>query len=180
MPDFDQKRKWSLLDAQARTLSAFFTDEIERQVEVLGSPVAKNLYMETVSGEGVAPDISEPARTRLREQSYDNFRQDVSRSERVRGVGRREKPLEVLPADIIFSTDGQHVRVPYLGLIRHRPNNKIIAASENAAWAMGNVTSARLVVRNQRLCLVIDTREDPSLRTKRKPPAKRKSSKWLT
>lgn len=180
IPDFDQKKKWSVLEEQANELISLFKEEIERQVVVLGSPVAKVFWMEAKSGDGLAPDIVEPARSRIREATYDNFRPELPAEERRRRRGRAKFSLEVPPSEVHFSVAGKNVRVPYLGLIRHRHNNKILVGTEVAGWSMANVTSMRLTVRNNYLCLVIDTREDPSLKTKKKPPAQRKSSKWLT
>ncbi len=180
MPDFDQKKKWAMLEGQSRELARLFKEEIERQIVVLGAPVAKVFWMEAKSGEDLAKDIIEPARSRLREQVYDNFRLDLSAEERKKTKRPTEYSLEIDRSDVHFSVSERNVRVPYLGLIKHRPNNKILVNTETAGWSMGNTTSMRLVVRNQYLCLVIDTREDPSLKTKKKPPEKRKSSKWLT
>lgn len=180
VPDFDQKKKWAALEEQANDLSSLFREEIERQIQVLGAPVAKVFYMETKSGEELAPDIVEPARSRIREQAYDNFRTDLSTEARLKARRNSKYSLEVRREEVHFSVEGMSVRVPYLGLIRHRPNKRIFAASEDAGWSMANTTSMRLVVKNRYLCLVIDTREDPSLKTKKKPPAQRRSSKWLT
>lgn len=180
VPDFDQKKKWAVLEAQAEELSSLFREEIERQIQVLGSPVAKVFYMETKSGKELAPDIVEPARSRIREQTYDNFRTDLPTEAR-RGRSRNTKySLEVLPSEVHFSVETASVRVPYLGLVRHRPNKKIFSSSEGSRWSMQNTTSMRLAIKNHYLCLIIDTREDPSLKMKKKPPEKRKSSKWLT
>jgi hypothetical protein len=179
IPDFDQKKKWAVLEEQANELISLFKEEIERQVVVLGTPVAKVFWMETKSGGELAPDIVEPARSRIREATYDNFRPELPEEER-RRRGRAKFSLEVLPSEVHFSITEKNVRVPYLGLVRHRHNNKILVDTDVAGWAMENITSMRLTVRNQYLCLVIDTREDPSLKTKKKPPAHRKSSKWLT
>jgi hypothetical protein len=178
--DFDQKKRWAALEDQAQELALLHKDEIERQVVVLGTPVAKNFWMEAKSGDGLAPDIVEPARTRIREQVYDNLRLDLSAEAR-RGKKRNTKySLEVLPSEVHFSVEAKTMRVPYLGLVRHRHNNKILSMTEATGWAMANTTSMRLAVKNQYLCLVIDTREDPSLKKKKKPPERRKSSKWLT
>jgi hypothetical protein len=100
------------------------------------------------------------------------------------GVKRRGRrslyPVEVDPKDVHFSTTERLVRVPYLGLVKHRHNNKILAHSEETAWLMENVTSMRLAVRNQHLCLVIDCREDPTPKKRaRKKPSSRRSSEWL-
>lgn len=180
IPDFDQKKKWAALEEQAAELASLFKDEIERQIAVLGTPVAKVFWMETKSGGELAPDIVEPARSRIREQVYDNFRLDLTAEARKRARANSKYSLEVERGDVHFSVESTSVRVPYLGLIRHRRNQKILAASEEAGWSMANTTSMRLAVKNRYLCLVIDTREDPSLKTKKKPPEQRKSSKWLT
>ncbi len=132
-------------------------------------------------GKGVlAPDIVEPARSRIKEQVHDNFRLDLTAEARKKARANHKYSLELPREEVHFSVEGMNVRVPYLGLIRYRYNNKILAASEGAAWSMENTTSMRLTVRNQYLCLVIDTREDPSLKTRKKPPERRRSSKWLT
>jgi hypothetical protein len=180
VPDFDQRKKWASLKTQAEQLSSLFREEIERQIQVLGAPVAKVFYMETKSGEGLAPDIVEPARSRIREQVYDNFRTDLSPGARLRARRSVKYSLEVRGEDVHFSVERMSVRIPYLGLVHHRKNKHILAVSEGANWSMANTTSMRLVVKSRHLCLVIDTREDPSLKTKKKPPAQRKSSKWLT
>jgi hypothetical protein len=88
--------------------------------------------------------------------------------------------LEVPGDEVHFSTEGMTVRVPYLGLVRYRKNMHILSSPDGSKWTMENTTSMRLAVKSRYLCLVIDTREDPSLKTKKKPPAQRKSSKWFT
>jgi len=177
LPDFDQKKAWERVNAQASGLFRLFKEQIGRQVQVLGTPMAKNLWMEQSSPEEAetAPDLSPLTRLRLREAAHDTYRTDI------RQRGRRDVLfLEVPKEEVIFSTVERLVRLPYLGLVRHRHNNKILVSSECAAWQMENVTSMRLGLVHQRLCLVIDCREDPSFkRPVKKAVGKPRSSKWL-
>ncbi len=178
VPDFDQKKKWASIEEQAADLIDFFRGEISRQVEVLGAPVAKNLYLESKGGEDLAPDLVEPGRSGIKSQTHDLFRSDVKQRR-----GKREFFLEIRREEVVFSIETKAVRVPYLGLVRHRGNKKILpeADTANATWIMGHVTSMALAVKNQCLWLVIDAREDPS---RKRPPSrsrrKGKESKWLT
>ncbi len=178
VPDFDQKKKWASIEKQTADLISFFRGEISRQVEILGTPMAKNLYLESKGGEDLAPDLVEPARSGIKSQTHDLFRSDVKQRR-----GKKEFFLEIRKEDVIFSIEAKVVRVPYLGLIRHRGNKKILPnmETENAAWIMGSITSMALAVKNQYLWLVMDAREDPS---RKRPPSrsrrKGKMSKWLT
>lgn len=176
--DYDQKKVWEKMESQASDLFKLFKEQITRQVQILGTPIAKNLWMEQSSPEEaeIAPSLLPLARSRVREAAYDKYRTDVKQ----RG-GREALFVEVPKADVVFSTVEKLVRLPYLGLVRHRDNNKILVSSECAAWAMENVTSMRVGRVNQHLCLVIDCREDPSFVTKKKTKAgkKARSSKWL-
>ncbi len=177
--DFDQKKKWAALESQCKDLSSLWKEEIERQIVVLGTPVAKVFWMEGKSGEELAPDIVEPARSRIREQVYDNFRLDLSEEARKKARRNAQYSVEVSREEVHFSTERMSVRVPYLGLVRYRKNMHVLSSSEGSKWIMENTMSMRLAVKSRYLCLIIDTREDPSLKTKKKPPSRRKSSKWL-
>lgn len=174
--DFDQKKAWEKLESQASDLFKLFKEQIARQVQILGTPMAKNLWMEQSSPEEpeIAPALLPLARSRVREAAYDRHRTDVKQ----RG-NRDQFSVEVPKADVVFSTVEKLVRIPYLGLVRHRGNQKILTSSECASWAMENVTSMRLGRVNQRLCLVIDCREDPSFVPRKKTAGKARSSKWL-
>ncbi len=176
VPNFDQKKTWDRVQKQVQEIALVFTEEIARQFSILRAPMAKNLYLEAKSAFGFSHELSELAVLRVKEAVHDTYRDDVKRRR-----GRSLYPVEVDPKEVHFSTVERLVRVPYLGLVKHRHNNKILVQSEEASWLMENVTSMRLAVRNQCLCLVIDCREDPSPKKKARKRAgsKPRSSKWL-
>lgn len=175
--DWDQKREWARLTSTASRLAAICNEEIKRQVQVLGAPMAKNLYLESSLDAGFEHPLSELAVRRIKEAAHDTY------WEKSRKRGMSLFPIEVDPSEVAFSTSERKVRVPYLGLVSHRPNNKILPAieTENASWVMSNVTSMRLAVRNRYTVLVIDSREDPSPKkaSKKKRKASPRASRWL-
>lgn len=175
-PDYDQKKVWERIEKQSMEISDVFKGEVRRQHAILGTPIAKNLYLEAPSVFDFAHELLPLAVLRIKEAVHDTFREEVKRKR-----GRGMFPVEVDPRDVHFSTMGTIVRIPYLGLVKHRPNQKILSTSDESKWVMENVTSMRLTVKNHYLCLVIDCREDPSpkKKAKSKPPSRKKSSKWL-
>ena len=174
-PNYDQKKEWERMEKLAGDIAAIFKEEVRRQIVVLKALLAKNLYLEAESKFDFPHPFNKLAVLRIKEAVHDCYRPEVKRAR-----GRNLYPIEVDPKEVNFSTVDKMVRIPYLGLVRHRHNNKILVSTDGAAWAMENVTSMRIAVRNNYLCLVIDCREDPSPKKKaRKKPSSRKSSKWL-
>jgi hypothetical protein len=172
-PDFDQKRAWRRLEERVKDVVSVFEEEISRQVSVLGSPMAKNLYLESRPSFSFEHGLSDLAVLRVKEAVHDTYRPGVRKGRN--GI----YPVEVDPKEVHFSTVERLVRIPYLGLVKHRHNNKILSHTDGTAWLMGNVTSMRLTVRNNYLCLVIDCREDPTPKRAREKKPSWRSSKWL-
>lgn len=177
--DIDQRRAWSRISSEARSVHAAVQEELSRQLKKLGFVVAKSLILEGRAALDVRRELSHDSFQHARSWAYDSF------SPPLRPRGRRANvPVLVDPGSVSFSVSDNVVRIPYLGLVRHKPNRRIVpsggAETENKAWLLANVKTMDLREVNNSVCLVVDCSEEGG----RRPPTKRRTRRrraegWL-
>ncbi len=174
MPDYDQKKTWERIHGEATRIGEVFNEEMGRQVQILKTQMAKNLYLEAKVDLHFPHSLDELAVLRVKEAAYDTFKVKKRK-------GRTMYPIELDQKQVHFSVMEKTVRVPYLGVVRHRGNSHIMSGSEESKWLMSNVTSMRLEVKNNHLGIMIDVRDNPTPKAPKKKAASRKakSSRWL-
>ena len=158
--DRDQKRTWLRLESQAHALRAKILSDLDSQVRTLGILIHKSLYMEGLEAlRSFAPDLDTFSMEGTVSAIYDVERARIE-SAAPRPQGRKSTVrIRVCSSDVTFSTSEHSVRIPYLGLVRHRKNRFIIPStdqSDNKSWLWRNVSFMELSVFNNDNILMID------------------------
>ena len=134
--------------------------DLDSQVRTLGILVHKSLYMEGLEAMwSLAPDLDAFSMEGTASVIYDVERARVESAAPWPQGRKSTVRIRVCPSDVAFSTSEQFVRVPYLGLVRHRRNRFIVPSvdqSDNKSWLWRNVSFMELSVFNNDNILTID------------------------
>ncbi len=190
-PDFDQKRKWKLLEDQCTVLRRVVHRDIEAQWQTIGGPLAKNLFLEGSSRySSCTPDLDAKSLRSILSKIYDAIVHLTTHGGKKRG-GRVAMELDVDAAEVKITSDWTGARVPYFGLIKCK-KNKFLADSDCSVWVWENVSRTYVETNSNRLYLTVDCsesgedkrRQDSEKREykleRSKASRKKTVSKWLS
>lgn len=184
--DYDQKKAWKEVTAEASRLYRLFRKELMRQHDSLGFVVARNFFTEREE----LPDSSFPDYVvrHVAAHTHDMF--DPSKKNNSRFS---RAPILLDKGQVHFSLTENVVRLPHLGAVRYRKNKRFstkASMTENQQWLSSNVSSMILQELNNKPVLIVDCTDEEDrrerLRRKKERRSKKKSArasatarKWL-